>query len=401
MSLVIGGAFVLGQAMPWWLTTGPTTIRSSISVHDPTDLDMILTVNVGLEKINITLAKVANDSATPAVLPKLLKMDSLKSMEEEEEDGEYNDVHFNEQVDLMTAEGMREQVYDALQRGLPLPVLTVLSYLGHQEEGFRWSVDYRRAGYFCQFVLTLTLISWAWMNVFFLVIPFYGALAMILTGLLGLTANLVYWLLLPAHEMTVHINGSVLSFHMGGCYWTVLTAGGVAMITGFVLYIIELRHPGAIQIDLELERERTAKAERRSIRMIHEPVKRRKKSLLQPKISVIDGTAGAFADDTVDPVAANGTSTNVKQDSGISSGAGGGFTTAETTSVLLSDQQFEETNEDLDQIATLNGSYFKSSVTNVSRRYLVIKSTTNYFLLQVDSVGFGAQHLQLHFPSRA
>lgn len=381
-SLLIGGAFVLGQAMPWWRTAGPAVIRSSISVHDPTDLDMILSVHVGLTQVNITLAKIktGNDSITTTisktttvkpgvVLPRLLPRDSLQSMsttEEDEEIGEYNDVHFNEQIDLLPLEGMKQQVYDALERGLPIPILSVLSYLGHQEEGFRWSYDFRRAGYFCQFTLTLTLISWAWMNIFFLIIPFYGTFVMILTGLLALTSNLVYWLLLPEHEMIVHINGTELSFHMGGCYWTVLTAGLVALLTGCILLVVETRNPGTIRFDLELESEmNTAKAERRSIKMIqhHEPIRRKKKSVLQQRISVIDGTAAACVDDTVDP-SATADATAVKQDSGISSGAGGGFTTTDTTSVLLS-------SHDLDQIATLNGSYLKSSVSNVSRQFVV------------------------------
>lgn len=167
-------------------------------------------------------------------------------------DGKDGDIRFNERMELLTAEGMRIQMRKALQRGLPVPILTVFNYLSHQEEGFRWSFDFRLAGHYCEFVLTLTLICWAWMNIFFLVIPRYGAIAMIATGILALISVFLYWILLPAREMVIHLNGAALHFKLGGCYWTVLTSGWAALITGVVLLVVDLHRPGAITFDFEL-----------------------------------------------------------------------------------------------------------------------------------------------------
>ena len=152
------------------------------------------------------------------VLPRLLPRDSLQLITGSyEKASDLGVIKFNERIELKTAEDMRVQFREALERGLPVPILTVINYLSHQEESFRWSVDYRRAGFFCQFFLTLTLISWAWMNIFFLVIPQHGAVVMITTGLLGLLAVFLYWILLPALDLVIVINGSVLKFKLDGC----------------------------------------------------------------------------------------------------------------------------------------------------------------------------------------
>ena len=195
------------------------------------------------------------------MLPRLLPRDSLvttttSTTTVRPSSFDYNDptgdVNFNERLQLLTSDGMKMQMKEALQRGLPVPILTVINYLGHQEEGFRWSFDFRLAGHYCQFVLTLSLICWAWMNIFFLVIPRYGAVAMIVTGILALIAVFIYWILLPVRDLVIHLNGSIINFKMGGCYWTVFTAGFAALITGFVLLVVDLRNPGALAFDLEL-----------------------------------------------------------------------------------------------------------------------------------------------------
>jgi len=258
--VLFGGAFVLGLVMPEWQSIGPTPIVAPIRIHDAVDLDLILDVHVGLNYVNITLIKAQTNATsikTEVLLPRLLPRDSLidtipQDDDDEKEDGTEN-IYFNERIELLTAADMRDQIQEALQRGLPLPILTVMNYLSHQEEGFRWSVDLRLAGFYCQFILTITLITWAWMNIFFLVIPRYGAATMIVMGLLALLSVLVYWLLLPARELVIYLSGNQLRFKMGGCYWTVLVAGFAALITGTGLLFVDLRNPGAITFDFELE----------------------------------------------------------------------------------------------------------------------------------------------------
>lgn len=362
----MGGAFILALVQPWWQTIGPVSIKAPIRVQDKEYINLVLEVHVGLSYVNITLGhqtdvlKRNTPQKSDIVLPRLLPRDSLQlTSSSYEKSNEVGTVEYNEKIDLKTAEEMREQFRAALERGLPVPILTVINYLTHQEEGFRWSVDFRSAGFFCQFTLTLTLISWAWMNIFFLVIPQHGAIAMITTGLLALLAVFLYWILLPARILLININGSVLQPKLDGCYWTVLTTGFVALLTGMVLFVIEFRHPGSLTFDLEIDSDSKSQlinkvVERRSIKLQQSGSLTSRKESLKKQISVIDGTAGTYTETTVTDA--------LKMDSGIS-------TVADTTLGILSQDPLNSITN-LEHIATLDGSYLKSTVTNVRQLFV-------------------------------
>ena len=180
---------------------------------------------------------------------------------------------------------------------------------------------------------------------------------MITTGLLGLLAVFLYWVLLPSLDLVININGSVIKFKLDGCYWTVLVTGLVALLTGSVMLIIEIRHPGSLTFDLEVDSESKTRlihkvAERRSVKL--QPslsLLNSHKPSLKPKVSVIDATANSYANKDL-------TTSDTRLDSGFGVSA-----ESTTTSALISHQMDSVT--DLEQIATMDGSYFKSTVTNV------------------------------------
>ena len=392
----MGGAFVLALVMPWWQTAGPQTITAPIRVQDTEYVDMTVEIHLGLNYVNITLVKVPQDSSeqpqkAEIVLPRLLPRDSLKSIGAPYENkNEVGKIQFNEKIELKTANEMRDQFRSALERGLPVPILTIINYFSHQEEGFRWSVYYRQAGYFAQFTLILTLICWAWMNIFFLVVPQHGAIAMITTGLLALLTNFLYWILLPPKDLLIYIEGEFLQFTFDGCYWTVFTTGLVALFTGSVLLIVETRKPGSLSFDLELDHDVKAKLlnkviQRRSVKL--EPsVAFSEHKRLKQTISVIDGTAAGYVESSV---------SDTKTDSGI--------LTADSvaTSALLSHHQQMNSSTDLEQIATFDGSYLKSTVTNVRQFFFKICNWAINRLVMSDDTRRGrSQDLQLHVPER-
>jgi hypothetical protein len=163
--------------------------------------------------------------------------------------------------------------------------------------------------------------------------------------------------LLPALDLVIVINGSLLKFKLDGCYWTVLVTGLVALLTGSAMLIIELRHPGSLAFDLEVDSDIKEKlinkvVERRSVKQQpslqslnpHKPS-------LKSKVSVVDATATAYVEKSE-------MTSDTKLDSGF-----GVSTESSNISGLLSHQMDSVT--DLEQIATMDGSYLKSTVTNV------------------------------------
>jgi dual oxidase maturation factor 1 len=135
--------------MPWWQCGGPVSVQAPIRVQDTEAMNLTLEVHVGLNYVNITQSKCTSptenrggSTSTPAT--RFPPADHW-ILRESERSGV---IKFNERIELKTAEDMRVQFREALERGLPVPILTVINYLSHQEESFRWSVDYRRAGFF-------------------------------------------------------------------------------------------------------------------------------------------------------------------------------------------------------------------------------------------------------------
>jgi dual oxidase maturation factor 1 len=63
------------------------------------------------------------------------------------------------------------------------------------------------------------------MNLLLVVVPRYGAYAMMVTGTLLLSTDLVYYMLIPFNPLVVRFEGSVLMFQLGWCFWLVIIAG--------------------------------------------------------------------------------------------------------------------------------------------------------------------------------
>lgn len=59
-----------------------------------------------------------------------------------------NDIDFNEQFQWTNSLEMEESFREALQRGLPFPILTVAEYFTVGQEGLAWGGKYRAAGYY-------------------------------------------------------------------------------------------------------------------------------------------------------------------------------------------------------------------------------------------------------------
>lgn len=271
-SILVGGALVLASWLPAW-QTAVDSIQAPIRFHDKRDRRLILGVHLGLDHVNITLhpAPTRNESKrsaktaspmTPTVvtsknlilLPRLLPRDSAQPMAKLAAGAPppAERIAFNERIELEAGTALREQMREALERGLPVPILTVVQYLSHAEEGFRWAVDFRTAGYCTRAVLLWTLAAWAFMNVLFLVIPRYGALAMMAVGLLCLLSVVVYWSMLPTQPLVIHVGGRALRLQWGASFWTVLATGLLTCFAGLGLYLTDLARPGSLDFDLLL-----------------------------------------------------------------------------------------------------------------------------------------------------
>jgi dual oxidase maturation factor 1 len=91
---------------------------------------------------------------------------------------------------------------NALQRGLPDPILTLAEYFGSEGYGFRWGPMYTLAGDRAKVALEFALAVLILSTVLVAVIPFYGLAIFPLVGELLCTLNLLSLILVSLRLVT-------------------------------------------------------------------------------------------------------------------------------------------------------------------------------------------------------
>ena len=94
---------------------------------------------------------------------------------------------------------------------------------------------------------------WLLMNIMLVIVPRYGAYLMSLTGAMMMFADLIYVWLLPSRELKVPFEGVTLTFELGWSFWLVLCAGGLCMLIGISISVIDLIYPHKFSIVMEMD----------------------------------------------------------------------------------------------------------------------------------------------------
>ncbi|XP_018563306.1 dual oxidase maturation factor 1 isoform X2 [Anoplophora glabripennis] len=184
-------------------------------------------VYVGLKHVNITLQASSNNWTT--------------------------DIDFNERFLWLDSYQMGNSFKTALVRGLPFPILTVAEYFTLGQEGLAWGGQYRAAGYFAIIMLWTSFVVWILMNLMLIAVPRYGAVLMTTCGFLLLSTVCGYFGMLPESPLVIYLEGSILNFRFGWCYWLVLIAGGVCLLAGVIITTVEIIYPHSFSTILEVD----------------------------------------------------------------------------------------------------------------------------------------------------
>ncbi|XP_043467970.1 dual oxidase maturation factor 1 [Leptopilina heterotoma] len=227
LSLFVGTSIQVAQYGSSWHTTSATII-GSFSAFTKQRMTAEIGGYIGLMHINITYRH------TP------LNMDVA-------------DVEYNERFLWRTPYEMRNMFKEALARGAPFPIVSLVEYFSFHQEGFSWGTKYREAGYYATIMLWTSFASWILMNLLLIVVPRYGAYSMIFTGGCLLFTNLIYWKLLPSEPLVAHVDGSILIFNFGWNYWLVLIAGVTCFFSGIIISAIEFIFPHQFSTILEVD----------------------------------------------------------------------------------------------------------------------------------------------------
>lgn len=99
----------------------------------------------------------------------------------------------------------------------------------------------------------ISFATWILMNVLLCAVPRYGSYTMILTGVLLLTTNLVYAVLLPKPPLLIPFEGAQLRFQLGWCFWAVCCAGFLAIFVGSIYALLDTLYPNKFSTILEVD----------------------------------------------------------------------------------------------------------------------------------------------------
>ncbi|KAL4715991.1 hypothetical protein ACJJTC_013291 [Scirpophaga incertulas] len=231
LSLFVGTVILVCKHGSSWHIAGARVPRATYRAFSPERLDCWLAVHVGLGHVNVTLTALSWQNTTVG------------------DPG----VDYNEQFQWEEAGAMQEWYRAGLARGLPYPVLSVAEHFAVQHEGFEWGAKYRAAGYTTSTLLWTALSLWLVMNLLLVVVPRYGAYAMAALGGALCAAAAGYWWSLPHAPLVVRLDGAVLLFSLGWCFWLVLISGSICVVVGLLIAALDLTWPHRFSTVLEVD----------------------------------------------------------------------------------------------------------------------------------------------------
>ncbi|VDO81864.1 unnamed protein product [Soboliphyme baturini] len=136
---------------------------------------------------------------------------------------------YNERFFFTEMKAMQSNLVEALRKGLPYPIITVIEYMSVDKAGFLWGRGYRLAGYYTNMLLWLSFSLWIAQLFVLCLLPRYFSRALVLVGATLLLTDAVYMLSCPKNLAVpfLGLDGthSKLEFKFGWCFWLILAAG--------------------------------------------------------------------------------------------------------------------------------------------------------------------------------
>lgn len=136
-------------------------------------------------------------------------------------------------------------VTNALERGLPVPLLIAYDCLTSTTLGFDWSHRLVEAGYHCYILTVFALVGWFLTQVLIASIPHYSAYGFVAIGYLMVFDTLVYfyWANINLSPPCIVITDSYVELRHGLCFWTCLVMGVWSCIYGLIMTVYDTVYP--------------------------------------------------------------------------------------------------------------------------------------------------------------
>ncbi|CAH1775164.1 unnamed protein product [Owenia fusiformis] len=206
-------------------TTGQGWLNSTVHTHHEymmmTDWEMMsdISVKLGLNWVNITLSgSISNNQSTQP-------------------------VYYNERFKWIGVSQLDEEYHDGLRRGLPDALLYIAEYFHSDQGGIRWTRSFREAGFYVYILLWVSFAFWVICNILLCMAVFYGAIMLALSGVVLITANILYHISQPTNVMVIPFEDDMMTFEYGWCFWLEAAAGVLALLGGIGIMLFAEAFP--------------------------------------------------------------------------------------------------------------------------------------------------------------
>uniref|UniRef100_A0A914VAE4 Uncharacterized protein n=1 Tax=Plectus sambesii TaxID=2011161 RepID=A0A914VAE4_9BILA len=235
-TLIIGALTLICIYHPGWHQAEVSTLAQVRRNLDSQNVAADLSVQIGLERASITLATSRTYRQSPLPVVHSAKRNFPFAFN-------YRcTLHFTKRKSL------QKQYRNAVSKGLPTPVLTVLDFFS-LNDGDIWIRHYRQAGYVAHYLLWLAFICWLIQLVMLVRMPKYFGRMMVVVGTFLSLADAAFFILIASAELPFKItfpaasdegDAVMLEFRFGWCFYITCIAGLCSVTVGLVLVVLDV-----------------------------------------------------------------------------------------------------------------------------------------------------------------
>ncbi|XP_076983868.1 dual oxidase maturation factor 2 [Tamandua tetradactyla] len=225
LSLFIGTETVAVHFSTEWLV-GRVSTNTSYRAFSSARVQAQVGLHVGLEGINITL------TGTP-----------VQQLNET--------IDYNERFSWYLGEDYKEEYAEALEKGLPDPVLYLAEKFTPNSPCGLYR-QYRLAGHYASATLWVAFCLWLLANALLsMPVPLYGGLALLAAGALALFTVFAFASTSSVPPCPLRLGSAVLTTHYGAAFWVTLAIGILCLLLGGAVVSLHYARPGALRTFLD------------------------------------------------------------------------------------------------------------------------------------------------------
>ncbi|KAJ8776915.1 hypothetical protein J1605_015092 [Eschrichtius robustus] len=252
LSLFIGAEIVAVHFSAEW-SVGRVSTNTSYKAFSAARVRAHVGLHVGLEGVNVTLTgeelRRSELLSCPVlavrsrVTPPPSAGNPVQQLNET--------IDYNEQFIWRFGENYAGAYTEALQKGLPDPVLYLAEKFTPSSPCGVYR-QYRLAGHYASATLWVAFCFWLLSNVLLsMPVPHYGGLALLITGAFALFSVFAFASISSVSLCQLRLGSSELTTHYGAAFWITLATGILCLLLGVAVLSLHYARPSALRTFLD------------------------------------------------------------------------------------------------------------------------------------------------------